>query len=477
MKDSVIDTLTEKVRQEVNEKVPHRASKAEEEQQKKAVKDEIQGYKIDIKELTITSKRWHKKYMKKDKELQKAKNDNEKMKKELEGRQQEVNRQIKEVKRYRYMNGKVEEERDEFSEELTELKKELLIYKQAERQQKESGTHIETVKQEFDEYRKQAEITQSTLEEKLTKLQKQNKNLKKEVRGQQKGRSKVDRARKQAIEESQNKDKKIKNLLRIQGENKQREKDYEDQIRSLREQNTEEVTPKERIEDLTIHLTTESVSDYEGVVEFYKVYKRMVQQKKREESIEGKKNGYILKEGKAFFIALDGSKPRKITNPKKLKIRDGDVCRAILIRGGIAELDYIYKEYNNSLREFTVEEKLKLKETNKVRKGKKKNINSQFMEVIYEKNVLVISAKGLDSYKEYLGRYGNVVKFENPYDTGLQSLFREIDKADIVVVRADATSHSVTDYLKEHAKSKTGFVYDASPKEVTNTIYKQATQK
>lgn len=477
MKGNVIDALADKVRQEADEKVPHRADKIEKKKaEDKKIKEQINSYKQKIKELEKESNKWNKKYNRKNKEMETSGKKIRNLENFISKQDKEMNSYVKKLKQVKYELDTIKKDYQSCVTDLSNTKEELFLYQEREKKQKEQGLHVPTVLEEFEQYKKEKSLELQRLRNENKLLKTKNKRVREHLKGVNK---RVEKDKRKKVNQSKvvrEKDQRIRKLLAKQGEYKQQVAEYRKRFDSLREQATREKTFEDMVQELLDNLSTDTVSDFSGVEKLYREYKRTLQQKKREDSIEGVKNGYILKEGKTFFMSLDESPPRKLNNPKRLRVNDGDACRVFLIKGGTAELDYIYQDTGYSNTRLTVEEKLKLKETSNLRKGKKYKVNEKFMEVVYDKQVIVISAKGLDRYKEYLGRYGNVIKFINPYDTGTKSVFSSIDKADVVVVRPDAVAHSITDYIKENAKDKTTFVYNASAKDVTSAIYRGAVQ-
>lgn len=469
MKDNFVEELTSKTKEKLNG-IPHRLEKGKQRDRKQDQQDYIKGLEEDVEQLILTSNRWLKKYNKKQKDLENERVENKKLKEEIHDLNVDKNKLLKDTKQLNYKVNKATENEESIEKELTDIKQQLLIYKQKERKEIEQGIHVETLQKEFEAYKAEAEEKIRSLKGELAVQKRRNKNIVKSVNGEKRSKRRKDTEIEKLIEEIKERDKSIekhkegKAVLRNTIEN------YKKRIKELTEKESQQ-SLEEVVKAIEYDTEKLNEQDLNTLEKMYQTYKSLLQKKEREDQILEVKNGYIVKDKEPFFISLDNQKPIKVTNPKHLILKDGDVCRVYILKGGIAEVDIIHKD--NDYKTFTLEEKLKLKEVQKAGRDKKK-IHPQFLDKVHDKNVVVITAKGVQSYQSYLGKYRNAVVFINPYDMGLKQIYNLIDKADIVVARTDAVPHSVSDYLKENWKEKTSLGYKLSSKALAGIIYNQA---
>src|SRR5699024_7065168 len=188
-------------------------------------------------------------------------------------------------------------------------------------------------------------------------------------------------------------------------------------------------------------------------------------EKEKKDNLIGEVYGYILRESDAcYLIDIETGNKLRINDFNGNKVVDGDVCRVLEYKGNKYVLNKIYTETSGNL---SLEEEDKVK---KVRNRKKKGTAEQYKGSIEDKKVILISGSQTVNYNKY---FNGKVQVINPFEEGTIKILKEVDRADIILVRMDAVPHVVSDYIKGNRKEDTVFLTGSNVKKVGEELSKR----
>lgn len=458
--------------------IPHNQQK----NKKEEVEEEklIVEFQLDIDELNKTNKKLAKKVTKRDEQLEKQEKllgEENELRLEMQKKAKEA---TKEANKERYEKEQIEKKLENMLRDYNNIKQELDAYKEEERIQKEQGNHVDSVRLEFNKYKENAE-------RQIEALKNGHKTLLKKLRGEKMNRVGSDRKAKKEFKRAEihlkkihSKDKKINKLNTALTEHKDQIQYLQTRLEQVSNIDLSEYQISEILSHLMRTLSSSNLTEFKMLENLNALYQSLQEKRKTKKNTIDLEIGYITKGENEIplFIPTSSSGQYMLTNPQELKFFNGDPCRVLTYKDGTAELRYVYKEMElEESEEITLEDKLKLRKAREIQDKKSNGINEIFLEAIKDHSILVLTGKNIGGYRRLLDRYAENIEITNAYQSGYKNAKRKIDKADIVIACTDSISHTITEYVKEHASDKTRLVYELNPLEMTAVIYEQSKQK
>src|SRR5699024_10207876 len=346
----------------------------------------------------------------------------------------------------------------ELIKENEELKEEIKQYQEIEDMQKEQGEYIPELRKEIKTLEEEKNQYIEKYDRKLEELERKNKEIKKHLIGNVKSVTRQKRENEKIKREVGNLGNKIgelreeKNSLRRK---LKREQEFTVELRKEIYENETDIS--KRIELLGTELTEDTVDKYKILEDIYNEY---IEIKDKVEEERGKVDdiyGYLYnKNENAYVKDIDQKDVYQVTEFNGLSVRDDLVCRISIYEDGKVKLD------------GTFESEQQYKEDRDKRRKYKKNkgkINVKYEQSLNGLNVVLLTEKNLQIYHKY---FGDKVKILQSYGEGEKKVFKEVDKADIVMMRMDAVPHAVSNYVKRVKKEHVVFLENGNLKDAGN---------
>lgn len=351
------------------------------------------------------------------------------------------NKLIKKEKQVNYL----EDFKEKLEEENTKLKGTNRKYKEDIRKIKKEEKYIPAYKEKIKVLEEEREEEVGRLNKVIKELERKGKEHKRHIRGHV-------RALKSERREVRELDAKIGKLTNKMSHYKRDIKIKDQELDRMRNNPVEKYVEKsigETIKDLTEKITKDNLVEYKGIGKLNGVLKDKEEERRKDKMYIGEYYGTMyIKNGEVYVRNIDNKEENVVTHLNDFGVVNGKVCKYIKYKGGKTEVIDVYEE--SDLNKFRNQSKGNIK--NKKVKGGKVNT---FKGDLKGLNVILLSGKQVQIYNRYFN--GDVTVID-PFTLGTMRIFNEVDKADIVIMRMDAISHNISDYVKEHKKGSAIFL-------------------
>lgn len=462
---NVLDRMTSKVLGKLS-KIPHR-NEGKDKPDTDTILDENKQLQRQVEQMRRKLNR-----VEKELDVSTRREGIEKGKKEdAEGKLDKLKDDVQKKERYIV---KVENDAEKVKKEMKILKDEVKDLRERDKRLRKEGKHIDEIKEDNKRLIKELDIINENIKKEKKEYNDYILTLKGTIRGEKKARKKDLKMLKQERDETQRLGLRYKSRDKEVEELEKQNKELRDRLNKVgSELSNSRDGMRGRLNWVRGNIRNITEEDYKIIEDIYKGYKEIKEKKVNKATVLGEDIGYVIEEGsKKYFISLEGVKAGTIENERYFSVQDGTVCRVDVLDGNKVRIKEVYKTYDNRRKEWT---KAKKERVDRVKKESKQKVNlgEDFFDEVHKYETLIITSKNVRTIRDYFYRYG-VINVIEPYGEGIRKVRTEINKADIVIVRTDAVSHDITNFLKDEHKEKTVFIYNARGKDIATEIYKKA---
>lgn len=422
--------------------------------------------KVKVQEEEIAS--YERKYNRMVKEVRESKRELKRDEKRIVEMEERIEKLVKEESKTKKRIKRLTKEKKHVEDERSKASKQLEEYIRKEREEKKQGVHVETLIKELSEKEEENKRLGKEIQQIKREKEDREKVLVSHINGEKRAKERVS----SILGE---KERQIWELTKEQKEWGIKERRLGNRIEELEREvlseRQKQVKYQEDVDGMLVglfeRLDITTVGRYKKLGDLYKRYEEVKKEKEKEERFIKEDVGYVRsKNGRLYYITSKDKRIGEVTDTEGYQLRNGDVCRVKIYEDKI-KLVEVFKE--NKLRRYKRNQTLKKGMEEKTEAGKDSGYIPGFEEDLEGKEILVVTAKGLQRYRNYFKRYTNI-EIVDPYSEGERKMRQLIQRATAVVVRTDAVPHSVTDYVKERYKDKTQMLYNPTSTDVKNAI-------